>query len=151
MPKAVSRGYADINEKVIAVFRANGGKVSGWFEKEAILLLHHRGAKTGTERITPLSCRKADDAYVVFASFAGARHHPQWFRNLLAHPDATIEVGTETIRVRARVAGQGERERIWARQKEDRPKFAGFEEKAAPREIPVIFLEPVQARSAGSG
>ena len=62
---------------------------------------------------------------------------------MVAHPDVTIEVGTRTIPVRAHVAGPGEREDIWERQKRDRPNFAEYEVKAVPREIPVIVLEPV--------
>jgi deazaflavin-dependent oxidoreductase (nitroreductase family) len=135
--------HDDWNNQVIAEFRANGGKVGGALEGFDLLLLHHNGAKTGTERVNPLAFQKVGNAYAVFASFGGHPRDPQWFRNLLAHPDATVEVGTDTVRVRARIAGQEERETIWARQKAARPNFAEYEAKAAPREIPVVILEPM--------
>ena len=131
------------NNRVIAEFRANGGKVGGDFEGHELLLLHHQGARTGTERVNPLAYQKVGSAYAVFASFGGHPRDPQWFRNLLAHPDATVEVGTDTVRVTARVADPEEREIIWARQKAARPGFAEYEAKAAPRQIPVVILEPV--------
>jgi deazaflavin-dependent oxidoreductase (nitroreductase family) len=132
----------DFNTKIIEEFRANGGRVGGPFAGGTLLLLHHFGARTGTERVSPLAYLKAGDSYAVFASFAGRPEHPQWFRNLLAHPDVTVEVGTETVKVRARVAGAAERAPIWARQKEAMPGFAEYEVKAAPREIPVVLLDP---------
>ena len=133
----------DFNGKVIGEFRANGGKVGGYFEGAPLLLLHHSGAKTGTERVNPLVYQRVGDSYAIFGSAGGQPRDPQWFRNLLAHPDATIEVGTTTASVRARVASPEERAAIWATQKERMPNFAGYEKGAAPREIPVILLDPV--------
>ncbi|MBV9446096.1 MAG: nitroreductase family deazaflavin-dependent oxidoreductase [Streptosporangiaceae bacterium] len=135
--------HDDWNASVISEFRANGGKVGGSLEGSDLLLLHHNGAKTGTERINPLAYQKVGNGYAVFASFGGHPRDPQWFRNLLANPDATVEIGTDTVRVRARVADPEERETIWARQKATRPIFAGYEVKANPRQIPVVVLEPV--------
>lgn len=131
------------NQGVIEEFRANGGRVGGWFEGRTLLLLHHKGAKTGTERVNPLAYQKIADGYAIFASKAGAPDDPQWFRNLLANPDTTAEIGTQTVRVRARVAGPAEREPIWTKQKADMPNFAEYEKTAAPRQIPVIVLEPI--------
>ena len=133
----------DFNGKVIEEFRANGGKVGGWFDSQTLLLLHHTGAKSGTERVNPLVYQQVGDSYAIFASAAGAPHDPQWFRNLVAHPDATVEVGTDTINVRARVADPAERDPIYARQAEMLPNFAEYEKSAAPRVIPVILLDPV--------
>jgi deazaflavin-dependent oxidoreductase (nitroreductase family) len=82
-------------------------------------------------------------SYAIFASFGGQPRDPQWFRNLVAHPDVTVEVGTSTVKARARVADQEERARIWATQKERMPNFAEYEKSAAPREIPVVLLDPV--------
>jgi deazaflavin-dependent oxidoreductase (nitroreductase family) len=135
--------HDDRNAPIIAEFRANGGKVGGPFEGMHLLLLHHKGAKTGTERVNPLAYQKVGNAYAVFASYGGRPSHPQWFRNLLANPAATAEIGTDTVRVEARVADPEEREIIWARQKEARPMFAEYEVRAAPREIPVVILEPM--------
>lgn len=132
----------DFNAAIIEEFRANGGKVGGRFEGAPMILVHHRGEKTGTERVAPLVYQAAGDAYVVFGSKGGAPTHPQWYRNLVAHPETTVEVGTETVSVRARVAEGDERERIWSKQKETMPGFAEYEKTAGGREIPVVVLEP---------
>src|SRR5271165_379944 len=133
----------DFNGKVIEEFRANGGKVGGWFEGQTLLLLHHTGAKSGTERVNPLVYRQVGGSYAIFASAAGAPQDPQWFRNLVAHPGVTVEVGTDTINVRARVADPDERAAIYVRQREAMSNFADYEKSAAPREIPVVLLDPV--------
>ena len=133
----------DFNGKVIAEFRANGGKVGGYFEGAPLLLLHHAGAKTGAERVNPLVYQQVGGSYAVFGSFGGQPRDPQWFRNLVAHPDVTLEVGTSTVQARARVAEGAERASIWATQKERMPHFADYEKNAAPREIPVVLLDPV--------
>jgi len=132
----------DFNGKVIAEFRGNGGKVGGFFEGAPLLLLHHAGAKTGAERVNPLVYQQVGGSYAVFASAGGQPRDPQWFRNLVAHPDVTLEVGTSTVKARARVADTAERAAIWATQKERMPNFADYEKSAAPREIPVILLDP---------
>ncbi len=133
----------DFNGKVIAEFRANDGKVGGFFAGAPLLLLHHSGAKTGTERVNPLMYQQVGDSYAIFASAGGQPRDPQWFRNLIAHPDATIEMGTTTVLVRARVADDAERAPIWDTQKERFPNFADYEKNAAPRAIPVVLLDPV--------
>jgi deazaflavin-dependent oxidoreductase (nitroreductase family) len=106
------------------------------------LLLHHTGAKTGTERVSPLAYQPVGDGFAVFASKAGAPTNPDWYHNLRAHPSVRVEVGTETIPVRARVADPEERAPIWARQKEQSPGFADYEHKTT-RQIPVVILERV--------
>jgi deazaflavin-dependent oxidoreductase (nitroreductase family) len=78
----------------------------------------------------------------VFASKGGHPTNPDWYHNLVANPDVTIEVGTETVPVKARVAGDGERAPIWEAQKKDMPPFADYEKKTT-RQIPVIILERV--------
>lgn len=133
----------DFNGKVIEEFRANGGKVGGWFEGATLLLLHHTGVKSGAERVNPLVYQQVGDSLAIFASAAGAPRDPQWFRNLVAHPDTTVEVGTDTINVRARVADPAERATIYTKQKEVASNFADYEKSAAPRVIPVILLDPV--------
>ena len=130
------------NRKIVEEFRANAGVVGGPFEGVPILLLHHRGAKTGTSRINPLAYRRDGDNYVVFASKGGAPTNPDWYHNLQANPDVDIEVGTAELKARARVAKGDERERLWAVQKQDVPAFASYEEKTE-RQIPVVVLEPV--------
>lgn len=133
----------DWNRRIIEEFRANEGRVGGNFEGMPVLLLHHRGAKTGKERVNPLAYQKITSGYAVFGSKGGAPSHPDWYYNVVANPDVTVEVGTQTVSARARVAQGEERERIWEKQKRDRPGFADYE-KATSREIPVIVLEPSQ-------
>ena len=132
----------DFNGKVIAEFRENGGKVGGFFEGAPLLLLHHNGAKSGTERANPLVYQQVDDSYAIFASAGGQPRDPQWFRNLVAHPEVTIEIGTSTLKATARVAEGDERDSIWTTQKERMANFAEYEKNAAPRVIPVVVLDP---------
>jgi len=134
----------DWNAHIIEEFRANEGRVGGPFEGRPILLLHHKGAKTGTERINPVAYQAVGDDFAVFASKGGHSAHPDWYHNLVANPDVTVEVGMETLPVHAHVAEGEERERIWSKQKSDWPGFAEYEEKTkGVREIPVIVLERV--------
>ena len=132
----------DWNTRVIDEFRANSGKV-GAFPDNNLLLLHHTGAKSGQERVSPLAYLPVDGGYAIFASKAGAPENPAWYHNLQAHPQATIEVGTETVPVTARLTSPDEREPIWTRQKELQPGFAEYEQKTS-RQIPVVILEPAR-------
>jgi deazaflavin-dependent oxidoreductase (nitroreductase family) len=134
----------DFNGKIIAEFRANGGKVGGPFEGADVLLLHHTGARSGTQRVSPLAFQRVGESFAVFASKAGAPENPAWYHNLLAYPDTTVEVGTATVSVRARIAQPAERDVLWERQKQRSPGFAQYEAKAAPRRIPVVVLDPVK-------
>jgi len=140
--------HNDFNDKIIAEFRANDGRVGGRFAGADMLLLHHTGARSGAERISPLGYQPVGEGFAVFASKAGAPEHPAWYHNLLAHPDTTVEIpaaaGTETVHVTARVAEPAERAVIWDERKQRVPYFAEYEEKAAPRTIPVIVLDPVK-------
>ena len=132
---------SDWNDKVIEEFRANEGRVGGNFEGAPLLLLHSTGAKSGETRVHPMMYQAVDGGFAVFASKAGADSNPDWFYNLKAHPEASVEVGTETLEVVARVLGDDERKPIWEKQKADYPGFAGYEEKT-DRVIPVLILEP---------
>src|SRR5688572_7921557 len=128
------------NEKIIAEFRANGGKVGGRFEGAPMLLLHSTGAKSGQLRVNPMMYQQVGESFAVFASKGGASTNPDWYYNLVANPRATVEVGTESFEVNARVARGEERERIWNLQKQRYPGFADYEKQVA-REIPVVILE----------
>ncbi len=134
---------SDWNTHIIEEFRANGGKVGGQFEGAPLLLLHTTGARSGQERINPVMYRTDGDDLVVFASKAGADTNPDWYHNLRANPGATVEVGSDTKPVRARVASQDERDRLWAAQKKEWPGFADYETKTS-RQIPVVILEPAR-------
>jgi deazaflavin-dependent oxidoreductase (nitroreductase family) len=133
---------SDFNTPVIDEFRASGGRLGGNFEGAPMLLLHSTGAKSGKERVNPVMYQAVGSNYAVFASKAGAPTNPDWFHNLVAHPEATVEVGTESRAVRARVASGDERDGIWETQKQRYPGFADYE-RATTREIPVVILEPV--------
>ena len=130
---------SDFNQAIIDEFRGNGGRVGGPFEGVPLLLLLTTGAKSGKERVSPLAYQAVGEDYAVFASKAGHSTHPDWYYNLLAHPNAEIEVGTALILVTARVAEGEERELIWAKQKSDFPAFAEYEAKT-DRTIPVVIL-----------
>jgi deazaflavin-dependent oxidoreductase (nitroreductase family) len=132
---------SDWNRRVIEEFRANGGRVAS-FAHQPLLLLHHRGARTGIERVNPLALQELDGGYAVFASKGGAPTNPDWYHNLVANPDAAVEIGERTVEVRARVAGAEERDRIWEEQKRRNPAFAEYEHKTT-RTIPVVVLERV--------
>ena len=131
----------DWNRQIIAEFRANGGKCGGMFEGMPMLILHSTGAKSGLERLNPLVHQQLGDGWAIFASKAGAPTNPDWFHNLVANPATSIEVGTETIAVTARVADGDERDDIWSRQKVAAPQFAEYEESAGDRVIPVVVLD----------
>jgi deazaflavin-dependent oxidoreductase (nitroreductase family) len=147
------------NERIIAEFRTNAGYVAwsstddfaagrpippwipGFDERGMpLVLLHHTGAKTGRELISPLFYQPVGDGWAVFATYGGSPRHPVWYRNLVANPRATVEVGTERVAVVARLAEGAERARIWAKEIAAIPKFAEFEA-AAGRQIPVVVLE----------
>ena len=82
--------YDDWNRRVADEFRANGGKVAQ-FEGRPLLLLHHTGAKTGTERVNPVAYQRvSDDAVAIFASKGGAPTNPSWYYNVVAHPDVSV-------------------------------------------------------------
>ena len=133
---------SDWNAGIIEEFRTNEGRVGGPFEGRTLLLLHSTGARTGQERVNPLAYRKEGDTYFVFASKGGAPDNPDWYYNLLAHPDTAIEVGTATIKVLARDTKGEERDEVWRRQIVDFPAFGEYEQKT-DRTIPVVALEPV--------
>ncbi len=117
------------------------GKVGGPFEGAPLLLLHTVGAKSGQPAGEPDDVPAGAGGYAVFASKGGAPVNPDWYHNVLAHPQVTAEIGTETVDFRARVAEGDERERIWTAQKSAYPGFADYEQKTT-RQIPVIILEP---------
>ena len=131
----------DWNRQIIEEFRTNGGKVGGRFEGAPLLLLHSTGAKSGQERINPMMYLADGGNYVVFASKAGAPTNPDWYHNVVAHPEVSIEVGDRLLGAVGHVAEGEVRDRLWSRQKELYPGFADYESKTA-RQIPVVVLEP---------
>jgi deazaflavin-dependent oxidoreductase (nitroreductase family) len=130
---------ADFNAQIIDEFRANDGRVGGMFDGATLLLLHHTGAKSGEPRVTPLVYTGDGERYIIYASKAGAPTNPGWYHNLLANPDTEIEVGTETIPVRATEITGEERDRLFGAQAQRNPGFADYQ-KNTDRVIPVIAL-----------
>ncbi|HEV7175054.1 MAG TPA: nitroreductase family deazaflavin-dependent oxidoreductase [Solirubrobacteraceae bacterium] len=137
----MSTSPQDFNAQIIEEFRANKGVVGGPFEGATLLLLHHVGAKSGKDRVNPLVYNRDGDRYVVFASKAGAPTNPDWYHNLKAHPNITIEVGTDTIDVVASEASGEERDRLFAAQVERSPQFGEYQSNT-DRAIPVVLLTP---------
>jgi deazaflavin-dependent oxidoreductase (nitroreductase family) len=131
----------DWNSKIIEEFRANEGKVGGTFAGAPILLLHTTGAKTGRERVNPMMYLDLDGHRYVFASKAGADTNPDWYWNLVAHTDVTVEVGTDTYEVSARPVTGDNRDRVYSEQARRYPGFAEYEQKTS-RVIPVVELIP---------
>ena len=135
---------SDWNAGTIAEFRANEGKVGGTFEGAPIVLLHHRGRKSGQEYLTPTMYLPHDtdpDVIYVFATKGGAPTNPDWYVNLATAGDGTIERGTETYEVRVRDLTGDERDRVYAEQALRYPGFAEYESQTAGvRTIPVLEL-----------
>ena len=134
----------DWNAKTIAEFRANQGKVGGVFEGAPIVLVHHRGRTSGREYVTPMMYLAHDtepDIIYVFATKGGAATDPDWYRNLAAAGDASVERGTETYKVTVREPTGAERDRIYAEQARRYPGFAEYERQTTGvRVIPVLEL-----------
>ena len=130
---------SDFNDAVIAEFRENHGKVGGSFEGAPLLLLHSVGAKSGQTRVSPMMYLPDGDRFLVFASKGGAPDKPDWYHNLKANPDATIEVGDDTVDVRAEELPRAERDEKYAEQAALFPGFADYEKKT-DRVIPVLAL-----------
>jgi deazaflavin-dependent oxidoreductase (nitroreductase family) len=132
------------NAQLIEEFRANGGKVGGRFEGRPVLLLTTTGAKSGRSFTLPLVYLDDDGRMLIFASKAGAPKHPDWYHNLVANPEVTVEVGTEKYRANAVVVTGEERDRLYAKQVAAMPTFGEYQEKTT-RIIPVIALERIGA------
>ena len=134
---------SEFNRKIIDEFRSNGGRVSGRFDGAPMLLLHTTGAKTGAERVNPMMYLDLDGRRFVFASKAGAPANPDWYRNLVANPSVSVEVGseggTEIYAATARPLEGEERDRIYAEQARRYPGFAEYQQKTE-RVIPVVEL-----------
>ena len=130
---------SDWNKGIIEEFRTKQGKVGGPFEGKDLLLLHTTGAKSGLERINPVMYFMDGDRYVVIASKGGAETHPDWYRNLLAHPDVSIELGTDQFPATAMVTSEPERTKLYEKMESIASGFTDYKHKTK-RVIPVITL-----------
>lgn len=123
------------------IYRFSGGRLLGHMVGMEVLLLTTRGRRSGKERSTCLTSFRDGEAAVVIGSFLGEARDPGWVHNLRAHPEATLQSGSEVRRVRAREAEGAERERLWARLLEIQPDYREYEGRTS-RQIPVVVLEP---------
>ena len=133
---------SDWNTRIIEEFRANQGKVGGHFENMSLLLLHTTGAKSGKARINPVVYMENGDDFVIIASKGGAPTHPDWYHNLVANPEVSVEVGVEKFPVRATVAEEPERTELYQKMATRYPFFAEYQRKTE-RIIPVVTLERI--------
>ena len=133
----------DWNKAIIAEFRANGGKVGGQFAGATLLLLHTTGAKSGQERVNPVVYTTDGDQLVVIASKGGAPTNPDWYYNLVANPQVTLEVGTEQFQAQATIPAEPERTRLYNQMATALPGFAEYQRKTE-RIIPVVVLTRIE-------
>ncbi|MGQ4432408.1 nitroreductase/quinone reductase family protein [Streptomyces sp. SAS_260] len=139
----------DFNQPIIDEFRANKGRMNGYFEGARLLLLTTTGARTGTPHTTPVGYLPDGDRVLVIASAAGSDRHPDWFRNLVAHPQVTVESGVFTYDARAVVLTGEERDEVFARAVEADPGWAAYQEKTE-RIIPVVALRSLAQGGPGT-
>ncbi len=130
------------NRAIIAEFRANAGRVGGPFAGRTLLILHTLGARSGLERVNPVAYVPDGERLVIVASKGGAPANPNWYRNLVANPLVTVEVGSETFQARATLAQEPERTRLYQKMAAMLPAFAEYQTRTR-RIIPVIILERV--------
>ncbi|MFC1997686.1 nitroreductase family deazaflavin-dependent oxidoreductase [Chloroflexota bacterium] len=131
------------NKRVIEEFRANDGKVGGDFEKVTLLLLHTTGVKSGLPRINPVATLPDGEGYVIMASKGGRPTHPDWYYNLVADPEVTVEVGADKFEALAKVTEGPERSALFNKMAAKYPIFSEYQEKTT-RVIPVITLTPLR-------
>jgi deazaflavin-dependent oxidoreductase (nitroreductase family) len=137
---------SDWNTSIIEEFRANEGKVGGQFEGALLILIHHIGAKSGTERVTPVGCfPQSDGRFAIIASDGGAPTNPDWYYNLKAHPEINVEFGTETFAVAVRELEGAERKKVWADAASAAPGLGEYQNKTT-RTIPVLLLTRISTQ-----
>ena len=131
---------SDFNRAIIDEFRANSGQVGGEFAGATLILLHHVGAKSGIERVTPVGAfPQPDGKFAIIASNGGSATSPNWYFNLTAHPAITVEFGAEEFRVKVRELEGEERERVWRDALRSAPQLGAYARDTA-RKIPVLLL-----------
>ena len=134
--------WRELDERVIAEFRANGGVLKS--RKWPVILLITKGRKSGRPHVTPLNFTRDGDRICVIASKGGSSTHPHWYLNLVANPEVTVEDGDKKFRARARVTDEPERTRLYDKQAKAMTFFDGYRRRVKSREIPVVVLEPAQ-------
>jgi deazaflavin-dependent oxidoreductase (nitroreductase family) len=135
--RLLTRGFIGAH---LALYRATGGRIGGRLGSLRVLLLTTRGRKSGQPRTAPLVYFEAGERLVIIASNGGQASDPLWWENLKRLPEASVQIGKDIRRVRARLASAEERARLWPPIKGENPAYAGYEQKTR-REIPVVLLE----------
>jgi len=131
---------SEYNAKIIEEFRANNGRVGGEWAGSPLILIHHIGAKSGTERVQPLGCFiLGDGRFAIVASNGGSPTHPDWYYNLKANPRITAEVGGETFTVIAEELGAAARAELWPALVAEAPSLGKYQTNTT-RQIPVFLL-----------
>jgi deazaflavin-dependent oxidoreductase (nitroreductase family) len=140
MANSASGGANDFNNKIIEEFQANEGRVGGPLAGAMMILIHHIGAKSGIERVSPLACSpQGDGRFAIVASNGGSPTHPDWYYNLKANPRINVEVGTQTLTVLAEELDDTARAELWPKLVAESPAVGEFQTRTT-RQIPVFML-----------
>jgi deazaflavin-dependent oxidoreductase (nitroreductase family) len=147
MANSAADEASDYNSKIIEEFRANGGRVGGMWTGTTLILIHHIGARSGIERVTPIACSpRGEGRFAIWAANGGSPTHPNWYYNLKAHPQITVEVGTQTFTVLAQELAGTARAELWPKLVAEWPKpVAGSPDLGAAqakttRQFPLFML-----------
>jgi deazaflavin-dependent oxidoreductase (nitroreductase family) len=147
MADSAAGAASDYNGEIIKEFRANQGRVGGMWTGTTLILIHHIGARSGTERVTPIACSpRGDGRFAIWAASGGSPSHPNWYHNLKAHPRITVEVGSETFTVLAEELDASARADLWPRLVAEWPKPVegspdlGAAQASSTRQFPVLML-----------
>jgi deazaflavin-dependent oxidoreductase (nitroreductase family) len=147
MANSATGGASDYNTKIIEEFRANQGRVGGMWEGTTLILIHHIGARSGIERVTPVACSpQPGGRFAIWAANGGSPTHPTWYYNLKAHPQITVEVGAQTFTVMAEELDGAARAELWPKLVAEWPKPAagspdlGAAQAKSTRQFPVFLL-----------
>jgi deazaflavin-dependent oxidoreductase (nitroreductase family) len=140
MANSAPGGASDFNATIIEEFRANGGRIGGSFAGTTMILVHHIGARSGIERVTPLACSpQGDGRFAIVASNGGSPAHPDWYYNLKANPRINVEIGTQTFTVLAEELGDTARAGLWPKLVAEAPAIGEHQAKTT-RRIPLFML-----------
>jgi F420H(2)-dependent quinone reductase len=130
----------------VALYEATDGQEGDTLEGRPVVILTTIGAKTSNIRKNPVMRIKEGDTYVAIASNAGATSHPSWYRNLIAHPEVSLQDGATVYQLRARQVHGEDQVRWWRVAESFWPYFPEYRAKAGAREIPVMLLEPIETQ-----
>ena len=140
MADSAAGGASDYNTEIIKEFRANQGRVGGPWAGTTLILVHHIGARSGVERVTPLGySAQPDGRFVIVASSGGSPTHPNWYHNIKAHPKITVEVGAQTFTVLADELAGAARAELWPKLVAEYPTLGEHRAKTT-RQFPVLML-----------